>query len=195
MSQEEPPVSRHLQQDRQDSYEGAAQKGMLGCRLSKGEIQSLLVLRLRWQQAPDACDLPADEPRLQFARWLVEHGKLSEGEGSRAHEPVCSGADVSPDSPREHEPVCVKDIPSELEGCSTDERPQDQSQQSLCTVGMRIRQSLARIGAVGRKVATWLFVPSEPWDRSYGLYGPYPHVSPWSCMEDPLFWRHFGSGW
>ncbi len=49
-------------------------------RFSNAEIDRLSKLQLRYREAPDALDLPIEECRLRFSRWLVEHGKLSEDE-------------------------------------------------------------------------------------------------------------------
>ncbi len=61
-------------------------------RFSADEIVRLTTLRLRCRERPDALDQPIPERRLQFARWLVEHGRLGEniesGEADRAREPA-----------------------------------------------------------------------------------------------------------
>lgn len=42
------------------------------------ELAGLLALRERVQRCPVDIELDLDERRLGFARWLVDHGKLSE---------------------------------------------------------------------------------------------------------------------
>lgn len=43
------------------------------------ELAKLLELRARVESCGVNIELGLDERRLRFARWLVEHGKLSEG--------------------------------------------------------------------------------------------------------------------
>jgi hypothetical protein len=47
-------------------------------RFTSEEGQRLIALRQRLALRPTPVDLDIDERRLQFARWLVEHGRLSE---------------------------------------------------------------------------------------------------------------------
>jgi hypothetical protein len=49
-------------------------------RLSEARIQRRHGLPLRQRSKVDVSNLPRDLCRLQFARWLVESGKLSEEE-------------------------------------------------------------------------------------------------------------------
>jgi len=43
------------------------------------EARRLMVLRQRLASQPVHLDLGIDARRLEFARWLVEHGRLGEG--------------------------------------------------------------------------------------------------------------------
>jgi hypothetical protein len=47
-------------------------------RFSAWEAQRLIALRDRLARQPAHVDFELDERRLIFARWLVEHGRLSE---------------------------------------------------------------------------------------------------------------------
>jgi hypothetical protein len=42
------------------------------------EINRLITCQARYREGVDALDLSADLHRLRFARWLVEHGKLTD---------------------------------------------------------------------------------------------------------------------
>ncbi len=57
------------------SSEGAA----LGACFTAAEVMRLCALRRHFQAHPDHGDADAAIRRLEFARWLVQHGKLSEG--------------------------------------------------------------------------------------------------------------------
>lgn len=60
------------------SREDIQRLDLLRWRFSEAEIQRLCRLQLRRNARPDGLDLPLDPCRLRFARWLVEHGRLSE---------------------------------------------------------------------------------------------------------------------
>ena len=62
--------------------EGVQRLELLIRRFSPAEIQCLSLLQLLLRHRPSALDFPLEEPRLQFARWLVEHGRLSEEVGT-----------------------------------------------------------------------------------------------------------------
>src|SRR5258706_2768548 len=51
---------------------------LLWWRFSAAEVQRLSLLQLVQRERPSALDLPLEECRLRFARWLVATGRLSE---------------------------------------------------------------------------------------------------------------------
>src|SRR5258706_9657349 len=51
---------------------------LLWWRFSAAEVQRLSRLQLVQRERPSALDLPLEEGRLRFARWLVATGRLSE---------------------------------------------------------------------------------------------------------------------
>jgi len=53
-------------------------------RFTAEEVQRLTALRQRVASQPVQLDLGIDAGRLEFARWLVEQGRLSEGIPSSA---------------------------------------------------------------------------------------------------------------
>lgn len=60
------------------SAQGIERIDLLVWRFSSAEIERLSEWQLRIRARADVLDLPLDELRLRFARWLVNHGKLSE---------------------------------------------------------------------------------------------------------------------
>src|SRR5260370_9104868 len=69
------PPARH---DDNDSPAGVQRLELLWWRFSAAETQRLSALQLLQRERPNALDLPLEECRLRFARWLIEHGRLSE---------------------------------------------------------------------------------------------------------------------
>ena len=57
--------------------------GVLSWCFSAVEIDHLSRLQLRHRERPEALDLPIEESRLLFARWLVEHARIGDGELSQ----------------------------------------------------------------------------------------------------------------
>ncbi len=45
------------------------------------ELARLNAMRLNFRSRAEYLERVIDEARLEFARWLVEHGKLGEGDG------------------------------------------------------------------------------------------------------------------
>jgi hypothetical protein len=54
---------------------------LLSWRFSSTEIERLSRLQLRYRERPEAIDLPLEESRLRFVRWLVEQGRIGAGDG------------------------------------------------------------------------------------------------------------------
>jgi hypothetical protein len=53
--------------------------GALACSFSPDELAQLFVLREHFQEYPDHGDSDAAIRRLEFARWLYLHGRLTDG--------------------------------------------------------------------------------------------------------------------
>jgi hypothetical protein len=58
--------------------QGIQRIDVLLSRFSEDEIVRLSKLQVHYREQPPTFDQPLEERRLQFARWLVEHGRLSE---------------------------------------------------------------------------------------------------------------------
>jgi hypothetical protein len=58
--------------------EGIERLDLLTWRCSSDEISRLSALQMRYREQLDRRNLQLDEFHLRFARWLVEHGRLSE---------------------------------------------------------------------------------------------------------------------
>jgi hypothetical protein len=71
------PAARHNPQDA-PAPAGIQRLELLWWRFSAAEVQRLSLLQLVQRERPSALDLPLEECRLRFARWLVATGRLSE---------------------------------------------------------------------------------------------------------------------
>jgi hypothetical protein len=75
------PAARRKQQDAPapaPAPAGIQRLELLWWRFSAAEVQRLSLLQLVQRERPSALDLPLEECRLRFARWLVATGRLSE---------------------------------------------------------------------------------------------------------------------
>lgn len=79
MHHEEASAARNVTNS--DPEEGIQRLELLGWRFSSAEIDNLSRLQRHYRERPEAIDLPLEECRWWFARWLVEHGKIGEGDG------------------------------------------------------------------------------------------------------------------
>jgi hypothetical protein len=80
------PAARRKQQDDASAPAGIQRLELLWWRFSAAEVQRLSLLQLVQRERPSALDLPLEECRLRFARWLVATGRLSEQTGCRLEE-------------------------------------------------------------------------------------------------------------
>src|SRR5258706_15492590 len=72
-------AARRKQQDAPAPAPAGIQRlELLWWRFSAAEVQRLSLLQLVQRERPSALDLPLEEGRLRFARWLVATGRLSE---------------------------------------------------------------------------------------------------------------------
>jgi hypothetical protein len=63
------------------SEQGVQRLELLGWCFSPAEIERLSKLQQRYRERPETVELPLEECRWSFARWLVEHGRIGEGDG------------------------------------------------------------------------------------------------------------------
>ena len=59
--------------------DGVQRLELLSRRFSSAEIDHLSRLQLRHWERPEALDMPVEESRWLFARWLLEHAKIGDG--------------------------------------------------------------------------------------------------------------------
>ncbi len=212
------PDARH---NEHESPAGVQRLELLWWRFSEAEIQRLSLLQLVQRERPNALDLPLEECRLRFARWLVATGRLSEQTERRleecrleaqpwAREAVGDAAEVL---------ACHGCVPAAradlLAGACAGEPPAHSAQGHrpmdgrLLLVGAwrRLRRGMARVAAFGRGLGrlglddppnnggTW--GPYGPWNPygPYGAWGPYgpsdPYGSARSVADDPWRWMRF----
>ena len=79
-------------------------------RFSAAEIEHLITWRTRYRARTDRLDVSAEEVRLQFARWLVEHGRL--GEEVTAEPAADRDGDGDGEPPRDTPPRDNRTIPA-----------------------------------------------------------------------------------
>ena len=184
-----------------DLLAGVQRLELLSWRFSEAEIQRLSTLQVRHREHPDLVDLPVEERRLQFARWLVEHGRLSEDAGSGildhpySQENAPSGIQLGAfqlgaawelNGDGRRDPAGAGLERSATRQCLDADRCQ-----APCPASARMKEQVRRLWGAICKVATWLLVPEDPWGGCYGPYpGPYPPDRPWTPFNDPRLWRH-----
>lgn len=180
MHDENPSVGNGNQRT---SLEGVARSNLLRKHFSDAEIQRLCALQLRRRTRPETTDVSLDLCRLQFARWLVEHGALSEEMNRRLEvlpwkEPasVASEAQGCTSSPRDgtsHGP-----LRDEVAPVSGRRRASKEWQLALQHTWTRIRNALARAAEIA-------FVPDGAAYRR-GESGPWPPY--WSSYSSGIYY-------
>ena len=176
---------------------GVQRLELLSWRFSEAEIQRLSTLQVRHREHPELVDLPVEERRLQFARWLVEHGRLSEDDGSGILDHPYSQANVPSAFQLGAAWELNGDGRRDLQGAglkhSAAGKCLDAEQcRAPCPASARMKEQVRRLWGAICKVATWLLVPEDPWGRCYdGPYpSPYPQDRPRTPFNDPRLWRH-----
>jgi hypothetical protein len=192
-----------------ESSESIQRKELLWWRFSEAEIQRLSVLQLVHRERPSALDLPLEECRLRFARWLIENGRLSEHMGCRLEgQPWTREAEGQAVGEAAEVLRCEGAVPTTRASQPADEsggEPPPQSAQGrrpadgrliLMGAWSRIRRGMARVAEFGREVwrlddlpeegGTW--GPYSPWGP-YGPRGPYGSAS--SVGDDPWRWMRY----
>jgi hypothetical protein len=205
MRKKEPPSAKRTQDG---SVESIQRLELLSWRFSQVEIDRLSQLQLQHRGHLDTLDLPIEEGRLQFARWLVERGRLSEDDGSGLWEPSWR---QEPSTEKWPQPARTTASPAGASSEEPDREPAHESESvdnqqckdrrlSFVGVWMGMRKGLAGVAGIGRAVGSWLCqsgeaVPWVPFDP-YGLYGPYgPYGSPQSSAEAQWYWIYLRRPW
>ena len=200
---EAPPATRN----RPESLDGIKRLDLLCRRFSDGEIQRLSTLQLRQGERPDVLDRSIQEGRLTFVLWLVEHGRLGEGDEADGEEAAQQEQAPGAMRPQESGPGssgttsarAIADASAGSAVCErmpeqADEQHQDHWRSPLHCVWTRIRRGLARVAGIGSRLGSWVFLPREGYEIDPSdLRDPYGNL--WSYTEDPWPWTHFHSGW
>lgn len=178
---------------------------LLSQRFSGEEIQRLSRLQLRHRTSPDKLDLPVDPSRLSFARWLFEHGRLTE-EMDRAdvappwEEQVSrapGGQDGKPDTSQEPSDGHVDGEP-ELGHVGGEADLESGGQRLIRACRLAVSRALSRMR---KAVASLGEIGSEPG----GVVRPRDEADPWTPDVRPfgserpfdprLGWIHGRDGW
>lgn len=176
------------------SPEGVRCLELLSWRFSSAEIERLSRMQLLHRQHPDVLDMPLEESRLRFARWLVEHGRLNEDMESRLEGHSRSAAVSVMVSGQGSESATSDDISSGehmdvLMPVNAPRRGSEHLHRVLLGAWSRIRRGMGKIAELGRELGRMEY-PLDAW-WPYGPYGPYdPNDGPHSITDDPWFWRH-----
>jgi hypothetical protein len=170
-------AARHSQGDPPD---GVQRLELLLRRFSPNEIQCLSLLQLLLRQRPSALDFPLEEPRLQFARWLVEHGQLSEDVAASQEAPASAEAKLDEVRIRGGSPGPSRTL---LSAATSDEPPGAQADSTWKIGGVRwlgslshawsaLRQRITEVTNFGREVDRSDYGEREgpPW-RTQGTDG------------------------
>ncbi|HZC79404.1 MAG TPA: hypothetical protein VE258_16740 [Ktedonobacterales bacterium] len=195
-----------------ESAAGVQRLELLWWRFSEGEIQRLSVLQLVHRERPNALDLPLEECRLRFARWLFETGRLSERAGCRLEgqpwaqeaegQAVGEAAEVlrrQAAVPAAHASLPADERSGEPPPPSAQRRRPAEGRLILLGAWSRIRRGMARVAAFGRELGRMDYLsdegrtwgPYSPWNP-YGPYGPHgPYGSARSVADDPWLWMRF----
>ncbi len=182
--------------NRGGSIEGVQRMDLLSWRFSRAEIDRLSKLQLRYRERPDALDLPVEEGRLRFARWLVERGRLTEDDGAGSWKLPRDGETLCGKGLQRSRPKSAGGIPhsgpdGEPELAGVRGHPSGGWRLSLLGVWPWVRQGLAGAAQIGRKLGSWLFLPGE-----VGIWGPYdPYGSAPPYLDTQWNWIYFRHPW
>jgi hypothetical protein len=198
MQNDHAQAAKHSQGDPPD---GVQHLELLLRRFSPAEIQCLSLLQLLLRQRPSALDFPLEEPRLQFARWLVEHGQLSEDVGASEESPV-----PPQPTPDEMRPQGGAPGPSRtlLSAATSREPPVDTTWTiagerwlgRLSRVWYALRRGITRVANVAHEVERRDDAPRKgpPWS-THGTDGPNRPRSPGGAAHPssnvPWLWTRF----
>ena len=206
---EAPPATR----TQGESLDGIKRLDLLSRRFSEEEIQRLSALQQLRGERPDVLDRSIQEGRLQFVRWLVQHGRLGQGDTTDGEE-----ASLEEESPGAKHPhgswptspgtdaartraaasagsASCEQVPDHAAENQSDNEKQSGNQCApLHCVWAWIRTGFARAAGIGSQLGSWVFLPNEAAEID-PLSLRDPNGSPWTYMDDPWPWTHFRSGW
>lgn len=185
-----------------NSPEGSTPRlDLLSQRFSEAEIQCLSRLQLRHRTSPDKLDLPVDPCRLSFARWLFEHGRLTEemdrDDVALPHvappweeQASCApgGQGGMPDATQDPSDGRVGGAPELESGCR---KLSNAWRLALSRALSRMRKAVARVGDISSEAG--------------GMAPPRDEAGPWTLDGRPcgserpfdprLGWIHSREGW
>lgn len=186
------PVAKR---DHNETLHGVERLELLFWRFSQSETHSLSLLQLAHRQRPNVLDLPLDECRMRFVRWLVETGRLNEEVAdSMPERPTADGQPQADDGSvlalRERATcTALEGVPSSVQDCepylsSPPKAAQEQdlggeepgrARSSQPGAGSRVRSGLTKLAAFGRKLGRILLLPDDnvSWGGPYGANNPY----------------------
>jgi uncharacterized membrane protein YeaQ/YmgE (transglycosylase-associated protein family) len=173
-----------------DSAQSVQRLDLLSWRFSLPEIERLSTLQLRYREQPDSLDMPLDESRLRFARWLVEHGGIGEDDRSSRGKLTSDGQMSCESRLQDGLPRLPEDTgnrrsgtPATPAGEPTPESTRRKHHRSWC---LPLRRAFSRAhlgiggaaGAADRELENPEYLPgdghhgdsSNPWEP-WGLYG------------------------
>ena len=177
---------------------------LLWWRFSAAEVQRLSLLQLVQRERPSALDLPLEEGRLRFARWLVATGRLSEQTECRREGGHLAGQLWAPEAvgPAAGEaavevlawagagPAARARLPAEepsgeppSQESAQGNRPPAEGRRLLLGAWCQLRRGMAKVAALGRVLGRLddLSDAGGPWGPygTWGPYGPYGPYGPW----------------
>jgi hypothetical protein len=182
--------------NRGGSIAGVQRMDLLSWRFSRAEIDRLSKLQLDYRERPDVLDLPIEEGRLRFARWLVEHGRLTEDDRVGSWKPPRHEETWCGKGPQRSRPKSAGDIPhrgSDGEPELAGTRRQEREEWCLDRLGVWswVRRGLAKAAQIGRKLGSWLFLPGRGDPR--GPYDPYGGAFPY--LDAQWNWMYLRPPW
>jgi hypothetical protein len=151
---------------------------------------------VRCRERPDALDRPDGDDYLRFARWLVEHGRLSEDDGTARWRPPRDGETPRTKWPRKGQPEPAGDnLPGEP----------DSDWQTACVQRLqhahwrlimrgawaRARRGLVRAAGSGRELRSQMRVSSAI--ESWRPWGQWSGAS--SSPEAQWYWMFLWPLW
>jgi len=177
------PVAKR---DHNEPLQGVERLELLFWRFSQSETHSLSMMQLAHRQRPNVLDLPLDECRMRFVRWLVETGRLNEeaadgqpqaddGAALALRErATCTALEDASSSVQECAPSLSSPPKAAQEKDLGGEEP-GRARSSLPGARSRVRSGLTKLAAFGRKLGRMLLVPDDnvSWGGPYGANDPY----------------------
>jgi hypothetical protein len=202
-------TTQAVRRNQERPLEGVQRLELLSWRFSEAEVMNLSLLQLLRRQRPNVLDLPVEASRLQFARWLVEHGRLSEDVPSGAVETFC--ADAAAEASPYTGGAATHGWSVSAGDRARDAEAEDTELEDLMDAEPQ-HPALRRIRSVARwckskAVACWREMtrpdyPYPPYGMGswgtwgpYGVYDPYGPRTPWGSQhpitDSPWYWSPY----